>query len=57
MPIPTTGVCVEIPELRIISDELWEKVQEVNRRGRDKYFFAGGRISGTDPRDSTTLMG
>lgn len=28
----------EAPELRIISDELWEKVQEVNRRGRDKYY-------------------
>jgi site-specific DNA recombinase len=24
--------------LRIISDQLWEKVQEVNRRGRDKYY-------------------
>jgi DNA invertase Pin-like site-specific DNA recombinase len=29
---------VEVPELRIISDELWEKVQAVNRRGRDKYY-------------------
>jgi len=28
----------EAPELRIISDELWEKVQEVNGRGRDKYY-------------------
>jgi len=31
-------VRVEVPELRIISDELWEKVQAVNRRGRDKYY-------------------
>jgi site-specific DNA recombinase len=28
----------EIADLRIISDELWEKVQAVNRRGRDKYY-------------------
>jgi site-specific DNA recombinase len=31
-------VRVEVPDLRIISDELWEKVQAVNRRGRDKYY-------------------
>jgi DNA invertase Pin-like site-specific DNA recombinase len=31
-------VLVDVPELRIISDELWEKVQGVNRRGRDKYY-------------------
>ena len=29
---------VEVPELRIISDELWEKVQAVNLRGHDKYY-------------------
>lgn len=29
---------VEVPELRIIPHELWEKVKEVNRRGRDKYY-------------------
>jgi len=27
-----------VPELRIISDELWERVQAVNRRGHDKYY-------------------
>lgn len=31
-------VRMEAPELRIISDELWERVQAVNRRGRDKYY-------------------
>jgi DNA invertase Pin-like site-specific DNA recombinase len=31
-------VRVEVPELRIISDELWEKVQAVNRRVGDKYY-------------------
>lgn len=29
---------MEVPELRIISDALWERVQAVNRRGRDKYY-------------------
>ena len=28
----------EVAELRIIPDELWEGVQAVNRRGRDKYY-------------------
>jgi len=28
----------EVAELRIIPDELWESVQAVNRRGRDKYY-------------------
>ena len=28
---------VEVPELRIISDELWEKVQAVNRKRGDSY--------------------
>jgi hypothetical protein len=27
---------VEVPELRIISEELWERVQEINRERRDK---------------------
>ena len=29
---------MEVPELRIISDELWVKVQAVNQQGHDKYF-------------------
>ena len=29
---------MEVPDLRIISDELWERVQVVNRHGRDKYY-------------------
>lgn len=35
---PSEWIRVEVPELRIISDELWERVQAVNRRGRDKYY-------------------
>lgn len=31
-------VRLEVPELRIISDELWERVQAVNRRRGDKYY-------------------
>jgi DNA invertase Pin-like site-specific DNA recombinase len=29
-------VRVEVPELRIVSEELWERVQDVNRRRREK---------------------
>lgn len=29
---------MEVPELRIISDDLWERVQAVNRHSRDKYY-------------------
>jgi site-specific DNA recombinase len=29
-------VRVEVPELRIVSEELWERVQDVNRQRRDK---------------------
>jgi site-specific DNA recombinase len=35
---PSEWTRVEVPELRIISDELWAKVQVANQRGRDKYF-------------------
>ena len=35
---PSEWTRLEVPELRIVSDELWEKVQEVNRRGHDKYY-------------------
>jgi site-specific DNA recombinase len=35
---PSEWSRVEVPELRIISDELWEKVQAVNQCGRDKYY-------------------
>jgi site-specific DNA recombinase len=37
-------VRVEVPELRIISDELWERVQEVNRQMKDKIY--GRRLGG-----------
>ena len=31
-------VRVEVPELRIVSEELWEQVQQVNQRTKDKYY-------------------
>lgn len=31
-------VRIEVSELRIISEEIWQRVQAVNRRGRDKYY-------------------
>lgn len=37
-------VRVEVPELRIISDELWEQVQNVNRHMKDKIY--GRRLGG-----------
>lgn len=48
---PSEWTRVEIPELRIISDELWEKVQEVNRRGRDKYYAS--RLGGMNRTESS----
>jgi hypothetical protein len=35
---PAEWTRLEIPELRIIPDELWVKVQAVNQHGHDKYF-------------------
>jgi hypothetical protein len=35
---PSEWTRLEVPDLRIVSDELWERVQEVNRRGREKYY-------------------
>jgi DNA invertase Pin-like site-specific DNA recombinase len=35
---PSEWIRVEVPKLRIISDELWEGVQAVNRRRHDKYY-------------------
>lgn len=35
---PSEWTRVEVPELRIVTDELWERVQKVNQRGRDKYY-------------------
>ena len=37
-------VRLEVPKLRIISDELWQQVQEVNRRMKDKIY--GRRLGG-----------
>jgi hypothetical protein len=34
----------EVPDLRIVADELWERVQEVNRRMKDKIY--GRRLGG-----------
>ena len=31
-------VRVEVPELRIVSEELWEQVRQVNQRTKDKYY-------------------
>jgi site-specific DNA recombinase len=31
-------VRIEVPELRIVSEELWEQVQQVNQRTKDKYY-------------------
>jgi len=35
---PAEWTRLEVPELRIIPDELWAKVQAVNQHGHDKYF-------------------
>ncbi len=37
-------VRVEVPQLRIVSEELWEQVQQVNQRMRDKIY--GRRLGG-----------
>jgi len=37
-------VRVEVPSLRIVSEELWQRVQEVNRRMKDKIY--GRRLGG-----------
>jgi len=37
-------VQVEVPSQRIVSDELWQRVQEVNRRSKDKSY--GRRLGG-----------
>jgi site-specific DNA recombinase len=42
---------VGVPELRIIADELWEKVQGVNRRGRDKYYVT--RLGGMNRTEAS----
>ena len=44
-------VRMEVPELRIVSDELWERVQAVNRRGRDKYYAT--RMGGMNRTESS----
>lgn len=44
-------VRVDVPELRIVCDELWEKVQEVNRRGRDKYYVT--RLGGMNRTEAS----
>ena len=35
---------VEVPDLRIVTDELWERVQQVNRKMKDKLY--GTRVGG-----------
>ncbi len=42
---------MEVPELRIISDELWNRVQEVNQRGRDKYYAS--RLGGMNRTETS----
>ena len=37
-------VRVEVPDLRIVTDELWERVQQVNRKMKDKLY--GTRVGG-----------
>ena len=46
-------VRIEAPNLRIISDELWEKVQQVNQRNRDKTY--GRRIGGMSRTETSRL--
>jgi site-specific DNA recombinase len=48
---PSEWVRVEAPQLAIISDELWAKVQEVNQRTRDKSY---GRRKGGMERTETS---
>jgi site-specific DNA recombinase len=44
-------VRVEVPQLAIISDELWTKVQAVNKRNRDKTY--GRRIGGMNRTETS----
>ena len=44
-------VRVDVPDLRIISDELWEKVHRVNQQGRDKTY--GRRLGGMTRTESS----
>jgi site-specific DNA recombinase len=44
-------VRVEVPNLRIISDELWEKIQRVNQQMRDKIY--GRRLGGMTRTESS----
>lgn len=44
-------VRVEVPSLRIISDELWQQVQEVNRRMKDKIY--GRRLGGLNRTEAS----
>jgi site-specific DNA recombinase len=48
---PSEWVRIEVPSLRIISDEVWEKVQTVNQRGRDKTY--GRRLGGMTRTESS----
>jgi site-specific DNA recombinase len=41
---PSEWIQVEVPDLRIVSDELWERVQQVNRKMKDKLY--GTRVGG-----------
>lgn len=48
---PSEWVRVEVPHLRIISDELWGKVNEVNQSRRDKTY--GRRLGGMTRTESS----
>ncbi len=41
---PSEWVRVEVPDLQIVTDELWERVQQVNRQMKDKLY--GRRLGG-----------
>jgi site-specific DNA recombinase len=49
-------VRVEVPDLRIVSDELWERVQQVNRQMKDKLY--GRRLGGLNrtPQSRTYMF-
>lgn len=48
---PSEWVRVEVPSLRIIPDELWEKVHAVNQRNYDKSY--GRRLGGMNRTESS----
>lgn len=48
---PSEWVRVEVPQLRIISEELWEQVHRVNQAGRDKTY--GRRLGGLSRTESS----